>query len=99
MLTAKEPFGKASIALAILGIIIPFVLMYLIPSMKDTVWINGIFVIILIELMAFIFGIVGWSSKYAKIGFALSILVTAASLAYFLPSFNGKDLQIKAISQ
>lgn len=99
MVNEIDAFGKTSIALAILGAVIPLVLMYLIPSSRDNLWLEGVYIIILIELLAFVFGILGWRSKYAKIGFAVSILVASACVAYLLPSFDGKKVQINSISQ
>lgn len=99
MVNKVDVLGKTSIALAVFGAVIPVALMYLIPNSRDTLWLHGVYIIIMTEILAFIFGILGWRSKYAKIGFAVSILVTSACVAYFLPSLDGKKVLINSISQ
>ena len=86
MVLPQDSFGKVSMALAFLGVITHFMLIYIIPTRKDSRWVDFIIMIILIEILAFIFGMVGWHSKYAKIGFGLSVLAITACVAYFLPN-------------
>lgn len=87
MITSVDIYGKLSFALAIIGAILPFLIILFFPDVQDSTWIKAVYTVFFTEFIALSFGLIGWDSLLGKIGFALAILITVGFVSYnYLPS-------------
>jgi hypothetical protein len=85
----KHKIGNIAVTLAIAAIPIPFVIPIIIPSTKDFLWMNGPFVIWILEFFAFILGVASRKTLFGKISIVISIVISLMLLLYLVPVHSG----------
>ena len=82
MHTNNERVGYTSLGLALAGVVAPFVLVAIKPSLRyEAPW---PLIILAIELSAFVIGVIGWRTTSGKAGMVLSVILSLL-LLWFTP--------------
>jgi hypothetical protein len=78
----EKTSGQVSVLLAILGVLTPFIIPVVFPSLRDIFWTYGPVMIWMLQLVSFIVGFVGRRSMLGKVGMILAVLFSIILLGY-----------------